>query len=73
MKKLVILPPDKERKETAIILLTNPADEAQAIERTVKSSKSNTSDRMAPGLPVAARPARGSPTAELPPPRGSAA
>jgi hypothetical protein len=44
VKKLVILPPDKERKETAIILLTNPADEAQAIERTVKSSKSNSSD-----------------------------
>jgi hypothetical protein len=44
VKKLVILPPDKERKEIAIILLTNPADEAQAIERTVKSSKSNTSD-----------------------------
>ncbi len=44
VKKLMILPPDKERKEIAIILLTNPADEAQAIERTVKSSKSNTSD-----------------------------
>ena len=44
VKKLVILLPDKERKEIAIILLTNPADEAQAIERTVKSSKSNTSD-----------------------------
>ena len=44
VKKLVILPPDKERKEIAIILLTNPADEAQAIERTVKSSKSNSSD-----------------------------
>ena len=44
VKKVVILPPDKERKETAIILLRNPADEAQAIARTVKSSKSNSSD-----------------------------
>ena len=44
VKKLVILAPDRERKEIAIILLTNPSDEAQAIERTVKSSKSNSSD-----------------------------
>lgn len=44
VKKLVILAPDKERKETAIILLTNPADEAQARAVTVKSSKSNSSD-----------------------------
>jgi hypothetical protein len=44
VKKLVILLPDKERKETAIILLTNPSDEAQAIAVTVKSSKSNSSD-----------------------------
>ena len=44
VKKLVILPPDKERKETAIILLTNPSDEAQARAVTVKSSKSNSSD-----------------------------
>ena len=44
VKRLAILPPDKERKEIAIILLSNPADEAQAIERTVKSSKSNSSD-----------------------------
>jgi hypothetical protein len=30
VKKIVILPADKTRKVTAIILLTNPADEAQA-------------------------------------------
>ncbi len=44
VKKIVILPPDKERKEIAVILLTNPADEAAAIAVTVKSSKSNSSD-----------------------------
>lgn len=44
VKKLVILPADKERKEIAVILLTNPSDEAQAIAVTVKSSKSNSSD-----------------------------
>lgn len=44
VKKMVILPPDRERKEIAIILLTNPSDEAQAIAVTVKSSKSNSSD-----------------------------
>jgi hypothetical protein len=44
VKKLEILPPDKERKEIAILLLTNPSDEAQARAVTVKSSKSNSSD-----------------------------
>lgn len=44
VKKLVILPPDKERKEIAILLLTNPSDEAQARAVTIKSSKSNSSD-----------------------------
>jgi hypothetical protein len=44
VKKIVILPPDKERKEIAVILLTNPADEAAAIAVTVTSSKSNSSD-----------------------------
>jgi hypothetical protein len=44
VKKLLILAPDKERKETAIILLTNPSDEAQARAVTVKSSKSNSSE-----------------------------
>ena len=44
VKKIVILPKSKELKEVAIILLTNPADEAQAVATTVKSSKSNTSD-----------------------------
>jgi hypothetical protein len=44
VKKIVVLAPDKERKEPAILLLTNPADEPQAVATTVKSSKSNTSD-----------------------------
>lgn len=44
VRKIVILPPGKEVKETAIILLTDPADEAEAIAFTVKSSKSNSSD-----------------------------
>lgn len=44
VKKLVVLPPDKERKQIAIILLTRPEDEAAAVAVTVKSSKSNSSD-----------------------------
>lgn len=44
VKKMVILPRDKELKEIAIILLTRPEDEAAAIAVTVKSSNSNTSD-----------------------------
>jgi hypothetical protein len=44
VKKLVVLPRSKELKEIAIILLTNPADEAAATAVTVKSSKSNSSD-----------------------------
>ena len=44
VKKLVIMLPGKDLKETAVILLTNPADEAQARAVTVKSSKSNSSD-----------------------------
>ena len=44
VKKLIVLPRGRELKETAIILLTNPADEAAARATTVKSSKSNTSD-----------------------------
>jgi hypothetical protein len=44
VKKLVILPPGAAGKETAILLLSNPADEAQAMAATVKSSKSNSSD-----------------------------
>jgi hypothetical protein len=44
VKKLVVLPRDKELKEIAIILLTKPEDEAAAIATTVKSSKSNSSD-----------------------------
>ena len=44
IKKLIILPRDKEMKEIGIILLTKPEDEAAAIAVTVKSSKSNSSD-----------------------------
>ncbi len=44
VKKMVILPAGKAGNLTAILLLTNPADEAEAIAVTVKSSKSNTSD-----------------------------
>ena len=44
VKKLVVLPRDKELKEIAIILLTKPEDEAAAIATTVKSSKTNSSD-----------------------------
>ena len=44
VKKLVIMPPDKEMKEIGILLLTNPDDEAAARAVTVKSSKSNSSD-----------------------------
>ena len=44
VKKIVILPKSKDLKEVAIILLTNPTDEAHAVTTTVKSSKSNTSD-----------------------------
>ena len=39
VKKLVILPRGKEQKEIAIILLTNPEDEAVATILTVKSGK----------------------------------
>jgi len=44
VKKLIVLPRDRELKEIAIILLTKPGDEAAARATTVKSSKSNTSD-----------------------------
>jgi hypothetical protein len=44
IKKLIILPRNKEMKEIGIILLTRPEDEAAAIAVTVKSSKSNSSD-----------------------------
>jgi hypothetical protein len=44
VKKLVVLPRNKELKEIAIILLTKAEDEAAAIAVTVKSSKSNSSD-----------------------------
>jgi hypothetical protein len=44
VKKVIVLPRNKERKEIGIILLTRPEDEAAAIAVTVKSSKSNSSD-----------------------------
>jgi hypothetical protein len=44
VKKIVVLAPDATRRETAILLLTRPEDEAQAIAATVKSSKSNSSE-----------------------------
>jgi hypothetical protein len=44
VKKLIVLPRSRELKEIAIILLTNPDDEAAATAVTVKSSKSNSSD-----------------------------
>ncbi len=44
VKKMIVLPRDKDLKETAIILLTRPEDEKAAIAVTVKSSKSNSSE-----------------------------
>jgi hypothetical protein len=44
VKKIVVLPPDRTRKETAILILGNPADEPAAMALTVKGSKSNTSE-----------------------------
>jgi hypothetical protein len=44
VKKIVVMPRGKDLRETAIILLSNPADEAEAVATTVKSSKSNQSD-----------------------------
>lgn len=44
VKKLIVLPRSRELKEIAIILLTNPEDEAAARATTVKSSKSNSSE-----------------------------
>ena len=44
VKKMVILPPGQAGREAAILLLSDPADEAKAMATTVKSSKSNSSD-----------------------------
>ena len=44
VKKVVIMAPGMAGKEAAILLLSNPADEAKAMATTVKSSKSNSSD-----------------------------
>ena len=44
VKKTLILPPGTAGPQTAVILLSDPADEARALASTVKSSKSNSSD-----------------------------
>lgn len=44
VKKIVVLAPDATRREIAVLLLTDPRDEAAALAVTVKSSKSNSSD-----------------------------
>ena len=44
VRKMVILPPGQAGRESAILLLSDPADEAKAMATTVKSSKSNSSD-----------------------------
>jgi hypothetical protein len=44
VRKIVVLPAGKAGKQKAIILLTDPADETEAIAFTVKSSKSNSSE-----------------------------
>ena len=44
IRKIVVLPRGRDMKETGIVLLTQPDDEAAAIAVTVKSSKSNSSD-----------------------------
>ena len=44
IKRLIVIPRGREMKETGIILLTRPEDEAAAVAVTVKSSKSNSQD-----------------------------
>ena len=44
VKKIIVLPRDRTMKETGIVLLTQPEDEAAAIAVTVKGSKSNSSE-----------------------------
>lgn len=44
IKKTIILPAGAVCREAVIILLSNPADEQQALATTVKSSKSNSSE-----------------------------
>ena len=44
IRKIVVLPRGRDMKETGIVLLTQPDDEAAAIAVTIKSSKSNASD-----------------------------
>ena len=44
IKKLIVLPRNKDMKEIGVILLTKPEDGPAAIAVTVKSSKSNSSE-----------------------------
>ncbi len=44
VKKIVILEPPKAGRETAIILLSDPADEGPALAMAVQSGKSKSSD-----------------------------
>ncbi|MHB1991498.1 hypothetical protein [Metallibacterium scheffleri] len=44
VKKVIVLPHDRTMKETGIVLLTRPEDEAAAIAVTVRGSKSNSSE-----------------------------
>ena len=41
IRKISIVPPDRTRKEPLILLLTNPADEAQALAAAVKITNSS--------------------------------
>ena len=44
VKKVIVLPRDRTMKETGIVLLIRPEDEAAAIAVTVRGSKSNSSE-----------------------------
>ena len=44
IKRIIVLPRDRAMKETGIVLLTRPEDEAAAIAVTVKGGKSGASE-----------------------------
>ena len=44
VQKMIVMMPGGDLKEETLILLTNPADEAEARASSVKSSKSNSND-----------------------------
>jgi len=44
VKRVIVLPRDRTMKETGIVLLIRPEDEAAAIAVTVRGSKSNSSE-----------------------------